>query len=241
VRPEVSVIMATGGRGAFLAQAVRCWRRQTFTASELVIADHGMDDGVVPRDPRIRRLQVEPGTTQGEKLNRAAQAARGALLQKMDDDDWYHPRFLEAMVAAVRRAGRPAVAGMGRFLALIAETGALKDSGPGWCAGGTLCFGRALWERAPFRDVAAKTDYWFMKDWGGEPVRVDRRELYILVRHGRGHAWTRMGETDVTGWFARRPDHGRTLAEVVPAPEDRAFYASLRAKGAPRGAPALHR
>jgi hypothetical protein len=50
-----------------------------------------------------------------------------------------------------------------------------------------------------------------------------------------------MGETDVTGWLARRPDHARTLAEVMPAPEDRAFYASLRAERATTGAAALHR
>lgn len=232
--------MATGNRQAFLAQAIRCWRRQTLAASELVIADDSDESAehLIPPDPRIRYLRMEPGTSYGDKLNRAMEATRGAVAQMIDDDDWYHPQFLETMVAAVRGAGRPAVAGMGRFLVLIAATGRLKDSGPGWCAGGTLCFSRRIWERHPFHDAAP--DWHFLREWGGEPVRVDRRELYILVRHGAGHVWTRMGETDVTGWFARRPDHSRTLAECVPAPEDRAFYASLRASGAPRGAPALH-
>ena len=242
MRPEASVIVATGGRPRFLEQVIRCWQRQTFSRSELVIADDSEEtaERLLPPDPRIRYLRLEPGTSQGQKLNRAMEATRCEVVQKIDDDDWYHPRFLETMVAAVRAAGRPAFAGMGRFLVLIAATGRLKDSGPGWCAGGTICFSREIWERNPFHDVRAKADWYFLREWGREPVRVGRRELYILVRHGAGHAWTRMGESDVTGWFARRPDHPRTLAECMPAPEDRAFYASLRASGALRGAPALH-
>ena len=243
MKPEVSVIVGTGDRIPFLRQVIRCWRRQTRRDTELVIADDGevAAERVVPRDPRIRYLRVEPGTSQGMKLNRLMEAARGRIIQKIDDDDWYHPRFVETMAEAVKRAGEPAFAGMGRFLVLISATGRLKDSGPGWCAGGTICFSREIWERSPFPDVRSKADWWFLQAWGREPVRVDRRELYILVRHGAGHVWNRMGDTDVTGWFARQPDHTRTLRQCMPAPEDRAFYASLRATGAAKGAPALHR
>ncbi|HEX5725734.1 MAG TPA: hypothetical protein VFX98_09740, partial [Longimicrobiaceae bacterium] len=106
----------------------------------------------------------------------------------------------------------------------------------------TLCFPRAVWERTPFRPVPAKVDWWLLRDHGREPVRiVDHPERYILVRHGHGHAWTRMGAVDVTGWFARRPDHPRTLADCLASPADRAFYDSLRADGALAGAAASAR
>jgi len=244
VRPEVSGVVCTGGRPRFLRQLLRCWQRQTFAGRELVIVDDDPEPvrGGFPRDPRIRYLRVPPGTSQGMKLNRGMEAARGAIIQKLDDDDWYHPRFVESTVAALRRAAEPALVGMGRFLVLIAGAGALKDPGGGWFAGGTLCFRRELWERCPFRDVRVKADLAFQEECGAARTSIDHApELYILVRHGHGHAWNRMRETDVTGWFARRPDYARTLAEVVPAPEDRAFYASLRADRATAGAAALHR
>jgi len=242
VRPAVSGVVCTGGRPRFLRQLLRCWQRQTFAGRELVIVDDDPQPvrGGFPRDPRIRYLRVPPGTSQGTKLNRGIEAARGAVIQKLDDDDWYHPRFVETTVAALGRAGEGAMVGLSRFLVLIAPTGQLKDSDEGWFAGGTLCFRRELWERCPFRDVRMKADQWFQDECGAAKVGVSRPELYVLVRHGR-NVWNRMGETDVTGWFARRPDHARTLAEVMPAPEDRAFYASLRAERATAGAAALHR
>jgi glycosyltransferase involved in cell wall biosynthesis len=240
VTPEVSCVLATGGRRRFLPQALRCFLSQTFEARELVVVDDGEEPAadLVPADPRIRYLRMEPGQPLGAKLNAGVEAARGVILQKLDDDDWYHPRFLESTVAAVRGARGPAVAAFDSFLVLIAATGALKESGPGWCAGGTLCFPRAVWERTPFRPVPAKVDWWLLRDHGREPVRVHAPGRYVLVRHGEGHVWTRMGNVDVTGWFARRPDHPRALEQVMPSPADRAFYASLRAAPAPAPAAA---
>lgn len=239
--PEVSCVLATGGRRRFLPQALRCFLAQTLAARELVVVDDGAEpaEDLVPADPRIRYLRVEPGEPLGTKLNLGIGAARAPLLQKLDDDDWYHPRFLETTVAAVRAAGREAVVGFDSFLVLIAATGELKESGPGWCAGGTLCFHREVWERTPFRPLAAEVDWGLIQDHGREPVRIaGRSERYVLVRHGHGHAWTRMGTVDVTGWFARQPDHPKPLADVLDDPADLDFYDSLRADGALAGAAA---
>jgi len=67
-----------------------------------------------------RIIRVEPGTLLGTKLNRGLAEARGALCQKMDDDDWYAPEFLEAMVSAVLSSWsiicRPTVAFLTPFL-----------------------------------------------------------------------------------------------------------------------------
>ncbi|HEX5725390.1 MAG TPA: glycosyltransferase, partial [Longimicrobiaceae bacterium] len=68
--PEVSCVLATGGRRRFLPQALRCFRAQTFAARELVVVDDGLDpaEDLIPPDPRIRYLRLPAGQPLGTKL-----------------------------------------------------------------------------------------------------------------------------------------------------------------------------
>ena len=239
VQPLVSCVLATAGRARFLAQAIKYFQRQTYEPRELLIVD---DQGapaahVVPDDPRIRYLASDGPTPLGGKLNLAIAAARGSIIQKLDDDDYYHPDFLVATTGALRGPNAAAtIAGCASFLVLIAATGHLtfSGSGQGWCAGGTLCFHRELWERRPFRYLPRAEDSWFLNDHAPARARIERPHLYILVRHGEGHAWTRTGATDVTAYFSRRPALARSWRAYVPR-EDWAFYDSLRTSGPPVG------
>src|SRR5581483_2994562 len=96
-RPFVSVLLTTRDRPRLLPVALACYRQQTYPNRELIVVDDG---GRVPADRSAveavggRLLRVAPGAWLGEKLNVGAEAARGALCQKMDDDDWYGPDFL---------------------------------------------------------------------------------------------------------------------------------------------------
>ena len=82
--------------------------------------------------------------------------------EKFDDDDYYHPGFLEMALAhlPVKNRDRSIVA-WDCFLALERGDPQVRFSGHGWKVGATLCFTRALWERHPFRDLPAL---------GGQPV-----------------------------------------------------------------------
>ncbi len=229
--PLASCVLAVGDRRQFLRQAVKCFMRQTYHNKELVIVDDGLDSATdfVPDDDRIRYVKLEPGRSVGNKLNIGIQEAGGQIIQKIDDDDYYHPEFLATTVSTLRgNAPARSIVGFDCFLVLIAETGELKFSGYGWCAGGTLCFFRQLWEKRPFReDTPFTEDWWFLKDHAPQQIKIRKPELYVLVRHGLGHGWTRIGQMDVTEYFRRQPAYSKSFRDCLPA-EDWAFYESLR-------------
>jgi glycosyltransferase involved in cell wall biosynthesis len=228
-KPLVSCILCTCRRRPFLKQAVKYFLRQTYQNKELLIVDDGADscEALLPKDEGIRHLRLDGFTPLGTKLNIGIGASKGTIVQKLDDDDYYHPDFLKTTVSAL--LGHDplySVAGFDSFLVLIGATGELKFSGTGWCAGGTLCFYRKLWEKRPFRDVPKAVDWWFLKDHSPQRIKIQNPELYILLRHDAGHLWTDMGRLDVTNYFQGRPNYHKSLKDIIYE-EDLSFYKGL--------------
>jgi glycosyltransferase involved in cell wall biosynthesis len=221
--------MATRDRREFIPQALRCFSRQTYQESELIVVDDGRKSvGDLCRGiPRVRHIQLYKPANTGTKLNIGIERARGDILQKVDDDDYYHPDFLK--LAAARLPSQPSVRTLVAwdcFLVLIAGEMKLRHSGHGWEAGGTFCFHRSLWELKPFRDVAKNEDYWFINDHRPRIRRVCAADYYMLVRHGR-NTWQLMHGKPVDSYFRSLPPYRKELEAVVP-PEDLTFYRSLQ-------------
>jgi glycosyltransferase involved in cell wall biosynthesis len=204
--PLVSVIIATRDRPRLLAIALGCYQRQTYPNRELIVVDDGTD---APADRAAiealggQLIRVEAGTPLGTKLNHGARAATGPFCQKMDDDDWYAPTFVETMVKSVHESWaivrRPTLAVLMGFLFFDVARWEVRRSTPENAPGATLFFEREVWEEHPFRGVPRDEDVWFYMDQirhGGVCVTVDAPETFLAVRHSgsqrdRGHTWTR--------------------------------------------------
>lgn len=229
MREFVSCIMATRNRGAFVRQAIRCFLRQTYEDSELIVVDDGDEPAADLRRgaSRVRYLRLEKQTPVGTKLNIGVGEARGTILQKLDDDDYYAPDFLEKAVMGLA-TGEPerTVVAWGSFLVLLAGGTQLHFSGEHWAAGGTLCFHREVWRRAQFRDTPGEVDKSFLLDHHPNLLRVRAPESYLLVRHG-GNTWTEWGAETVDQFFRRLPVYPKALEALID-PESLEFYRSLR-------------
>jgi glycosyltransferase involved in cell wall biosynthesis len=227
--PVVSCILATGNRPEFTRQAIRCFLRQTFDRSELIVVDDGAEpvadlcSGLF----RVRYIRLQQPTPLGTKLNLGIEQARGSIIQKLDDDDFYHATFLDRAVAALRqKPGANRLVTWDCFMILLAGEQHVRFSGHGWTTGGTLCFPRALWEQRPFRAVPRQVDTFFIEDNRPQLIRVCAPELYILVRHGR-NTWTELSNgRPVDSHFQRLALYHRPLNDLIE-PIDRVFYASL--------------
>ncbi|MGB9182308.1 MAG: glycosyltransferase [Pyrinomonadaceae bacterium] len=234
-KPVVSCILATGNRPAFTRQAIRCFLRQTFDDSELIVVDDGEQStaelcaGLF----RVRHIRLDEPTTLGRKLNIGIEQAAGSIIQKLDDDDFYHQDFLAHSVGALRDADKEeALVTWDCFTILIAGESCVRHSGHGWTTGATLCFHRKLWEQHGFRDEPSRVDTSFIEDHAPQLVKVCAPQLIMVVRHGN-NTWTQLSNGfPVDDYFKSLPTHERSLDDLVE-PIDRLFYHSLGKEGAP--------
>jgi hypothetical protein len=165
----------------------------------------------------------------GIKLNHGADAARGALCMKMDDDDWYAPSYLETSVSALlesqRSHGAPAIAFHLGFLFFDLATWRLHESVENNAPGATLVFAKDDWRRRPFRPLPTDEDVWFYRDQvkaGVMPLPIDSKETYVTIRHGGlagalGHTWThQLDGVTLEQYLAGRPEYPRKPEQMFP-------------------------
>ena len=238
----VSCIMATKDRPQYLRQAIRNYQQQTYSRSELIVVDDSKVscESLIPKDRRIQYVRLERETPLGEKLNIGIRASSGELIQKLDDDDYYSPRFLAlAASTLLQRTNNDTIVAMGTFLVLIVGSPMLYCAGDDWFAGGTLCFFRDAWEKKGFRCIPSRVDVTFLEDHPYlERAPISNPELYILVRHG-GNTWKTMRprdtaaeseqlqRIDVTKHFSNCEPYDKTISEVIPEGEV-GFYRQLQ-------------
>lgn len=217
------VMPTTDARRPFLEQAFRCFCRQS-AACELIAVDDGTQPITLP--PNSRRIIVPPGWNIGHKMNAGIEAARGEVIVKWDDDDWYAPTFVETLVRAL--ANRPdAVAAVASYVAFLLDDWQLRYSGGANAfAGGTLCFTKETWRARPFDEkiiIGEDLDFW-QERTTRIPV-VPAPWVYMMVRHG-GNTWRDWNGTSVEAVFRQRPVFPQSLDEFLPT-EDVAFYRKL--------------
>jgi glycosyltransferase involved in cell wall biosynthesis len=225
----ISCIMPTANRPHFVAQAIRCWARQTYPDRELVI----LDDGVTPVPeeaaalPGVRLHRAPPGMSLGAKRNLLCELAQGDVIAHWDDDDWHGPERLSHQFAALE-AGAEVVGArdLAFYAPLAAEAWRFQrqpQDGPGLC-GGTLMYRRKGWARAPFADRCSGEDEAFVRAQPSGALRdlpLDGHYIAVLHRGNtaakslRAPRWQRAPLEEVARWLR----------------SDREFYATLR--GAP--------
>ncbi len=190
--------MPTNGRRRFVPLAIRYFLAQTYAERELIVVDDG-DDRVadlIPDDPRIRYVAIEPGLTLGAKRNLACDLARGSVIIHWDDDDWSAPYRISYQRAELERQRAE--------LGLISRTYYLHPAtASAWLhiypltvranrAGGTLCYRRSLWERSPFPAIQLGEDTVFVVQARGarRAILLDPR-FYVGISHGANTSWKR--------------------------------------------------
>ncbi len=230
--PLVSVVLTTRDRPRFLAIALRCYDEQTYPNRELIVVDDGSDypvDETLIRKFGGRLLRTPAGTSIGAKLNTGIENARGPLCQKMDDDDWYSPRFLDVMIArraeAMSDVCAPTLTFVMPFLFFELKPWEIRRSVPYNAPGATLMFDRDDWRERPFRDLPQDEDVWFFRDHrrlGRESTPVTDAEIFLAIRHhgvagDRGHTWTNQhGNRTLEEYLQTRPLHERQATDILP-------------------------
>jgi O-antigen biosynthesis protein len=229
-KASVSCVMATRNRPEFVRRALANFSAQTHAPSELIVIDDGEDAVKHLCDaPSVRYIRTAGKTSLGAKLNLGVEQASSEYIIKWDDDDWHHAELNTTLLDALLRSANPdrVLVACGCVLVFIAGETFLRRTPMGLTVGGTLTFTKSSWRRTPFRDVGLEEDYWFRMDTGAEIVRVNRPELYVVVRHGR-NTWvkSRDGLRDINRVWRAMPKASVDPAVLFSA-EEWEFYSSL--------------
>jgi hypothetical protein len=166
--------------------------------------------------------------------------ARGELCQKMDDDDWYGPRYLQTMLAALDASRamvcQPTVVFLRPFLLFDIARWEVRRSVEHNAPGASLLFARDDWQEHPFRALFQDEDVWFYRDQiaaGARPLPVRAPEIFLAVRHrgsaaDRDHTWTLQGNGQVLeDYFQSRPLYPGGPEALLPG-WARSVYRGLR-------------
>jgi len=102
--PKVSALCPTYGREQYGARLYDVFNSQTYENKELLI----LDDSNTPssfflnlNDPKVRYHHTTLRSSVGTKRNWLAEKAEGQILAHFDDDDYYAPNYISAMVSSM--------------------------------------------------------------------------------------------------------------------------------------------
>ncbi|MDE0658214.1 MAG: glycosyltransferase [Gammaproteobacteria bacterium] len=201
--PTVSVLLATN-RPQCLAWAVANVKKQSYPHIELVVALHGgrFEDVDVEQClrafPSAKILRLSDDHPLGAVMNAATDAAHGALVAKMDDDDLYDADHIWDLVLALEYSGADIVgkgaetvylSGLDKTIRRRRDQAETYSSG---IAGASLLLPRHTLQRVGgWRRTPRQVDITLIDDVlraGGRAYRTHGAGLCV-VRHNKGHTW----------------------------------------------------
>jgi glycosyltransferase involved in cell wall biosynthesis len=102
-----SVIIPLYNKQAFIDDALQSIIKQRYQNFEIIVFDDGSTDNgpaqvSALKDPRIQLIQQTNAGVSCAR-NRGIELATGELICFLDADDWYHPLYLETVVAMAER------------------------------------------------------------------------------------------------------------------------------------------
>jgi glycosyltransferase involved in cell wall biosynthesis len=117
--PKVSIITRTKNRPALLERTLCSIRKQTFTDWEWVLVDAGNDSpGTLVREflesepVRTRRVEASGDLLMGAMSNIGVRAGNADYVVLLDDDDTWHPEFLQKAVERLDNPLDPLIGGV---------------------------------------------------------------------------------------------------------------------------------
>jgi glycosyltransferase involved in cell wall biosynthesis len=106
--PEVSIILPTYNRAAYILETIDSVQRQTYPNWELLIVDDGSKDNTIELISKIKDERIQLHKTSSRlgitgTRNEGMRKVKGELIAFIDSDDLWNPGKLEKQVMALNR------------------------------------------------------------------------------------------------------------------------------------------
>lgn len=222
---SISAVVSTN-RPEHLDEVLQTHAAQTHADKELVLVAHGF---APPSDLKARAseagvehlqvVEVDSAQSLGACLNRGIEAASGAVIAKMDDDDVYGAHYLSDQLAALRYSNADIVGKQAHYMHLRGRNIVMcrfperEHRFTDLVMGPTLVSQREVFRELSFaqRTLGEDTDFQKRAVAAGARIYSADRFNFVQVRGSHEHTWSvddevLLANSDVHS-FGFNPDH----------------------------------
>ena len=202
-RPTVTVLLCTN-RPHRVAAALRGIAAQQDVALDVVLvahgfdpAAHGVDDAARTSGLHVTTVTADASLTLGECLNLAVEHSAGDVLSKMDDDDYYAPRYLADLLDALSYANADVVGKQAHYMHVESQDATLlrfpwrEHRYTDFLMGPTITGRREVFHQIPFQRRSTGEDTSFLaavREAGFIIYSADRFN-FVQFRGAHSHTW----------------------------------------------------
>jgi glycosyltransferase involved in cell wall biosynthesis len=195
--PFVTVVTPTYNRRRFIPHLIQMVEHQDYkkTRMEWILLDDGQDkvkdliDEASKRIPNIRYIALDEKLTIGAKRNRLNEEAKGSIIVAMDDDDYYPPCRVSAVVNAFKQKQNAMVelAGASEIYMYYSDIQTIYKLGPyhnKHATNGTMAW-RASYAKTHTYDetVTHSEERSYLEDYKHPMIQLDPFKVMLVMSH----------------------------------------------------------
>ena len=193
--PFVSVITPTYNRRRFIPSLIKCFLSQTYPQDrmEWIILDDGSDkieDIIMAHKsklPTVRYIYESEKQTIGAKRNRLNKEAKGEIIVAMDDDDFYFPERVYAVVTAFKQKPTLQLAGSSEIYMYYSDNKQIYKLGPyhaNHATNGTMAWKRSYSETHLYDEtVTHAEEKSFLENYKHSMIQLQPMKVMLVMSH----------------------------------------------------------
>lgn len=193
--PFVTVVTPTYNRRRFIPYLIECYKAQAYPHKrmEWIILDDGQDkvgdlfEEASNTIPNIRYITLNEKLNIGAKRNRLNDEAKGEIIVAMDDDDYYPPERVDAVVKAFKKQPKIELAGSTVIYMYYTDIQKIYRLGPyndRHATNGTMGW-RSSYAKAHRYDehVTHAEERSFLEDYKHPMIQLDPYKVMLVLSH----------------------------------------------------------
>ena len=233
--PFVSVITPTYNRRRFIPTLIKCFLSQTYPKDrmEWIVLDDGSDRVedifATSKDSltNFRYLYEDEKKNIGAKRNRLNRESKGEIIVAMDDDDFYFPDRVQAVVQAFKRTPNFELAGSSEIFMYYSDIKEIYKLGPyhpNHATNGTMAWRRSYASTHLYdEEVTHAEERSFLDNYKHPMIQLDPMKVMLVMSHSE-NTFDKKKMRDEPNPFVKKTAH--KLRDFIVDGEIRNFFAS---------------
>lgn len=232
--PFVSVVTPTYNRRRFIPTLIECYKSQTYRKDrmEWIILDDGSDpveDMFKNLDlPNVHYIRETEKRNIGAKRNTLNREACGDIIISMDDDDFYAPDRVKAVVTAFKQKPNIQLAGSSEIYMYYTDIKMiykLGPYGPNHATNGTMAWRRSYADSHQYDETVTHAEEKSFLDGYTHPmIQLDPKKVMLVMSHTDNTFDKKKMREQVGNPFVKKTS--MKIRDFIRDPIVREFYAN---------------